>query len=1527
MDNRYKAIFSNKRIYKEVELPYDSRIVKVGTKKSCDVRFSKDQFFEEFEIVFENTGHAWQVNSEDNIYISVDGVMKLTSRILTHGEEFLIKYQDSNQEIFKVSFMLDFDFEKKDYDRIIDISNISQLRIGNSDKYEICLNEPLLGADVITVSNNNGKFSIHEGNTKYGVYVNGGKIRGSAELSDYDFFSVVGYSFYLKYGKLYTSKSNKIQISDVNYTDSVDQTSHLKYPKFNRNTRVQYVIPEDEIEIQQPQPKPKKPRKNIIVSIIPALAMLALMVILRGFMGGGGGGTFIIYSACSMSIGIVMSVVAFIMDGKQYKDDIAEREKYYLLYIQKKETEITAIRDEELHIRETIHESLEKSVEEVRAFGRRLFEKDINDKDFLDVRIGDGAVEAKCKVKYTKQEFVDMNDDISQLPEQIDYKYRYINNAPIIARFSKSCGVGVIGQKDKLYDIMKNMTLDLSIRHFYKDIKLFYMFDSADIEQLKWLRWLKHVHNDELDITNFMCDEESKNILLELIYSELSKRETEKRINGDIHFLTHYVVFVFDSKDIVKHPISKFFESSKEYGFTFVFFEKYEELLPKGCTDIIRLNDNDEMGIILSSMNGLMQSKFSYHTVNDGIAEEISLKLSATYVDEVSLESELTKNITIFELLHIMNIDDLDLEERWTNSKVYKSMAAPLGVKRKNEVVYLDISDKATAHGPHGLVAGTTGSGKSEILQSYVLSMASLFHPYDVGFVIIDFKGGGMANQFKDLPHLIGAITNIDGREINRSLLSIKAELVHRQELFSQNGVNHINDYIQLFKSGKVSQPLPHLIMIVDEFAELKAEFPEFMKEIVSAARIGRTLGVHLILATQKPSGVVDNQIWSNSKFKLCLKVQTKEDSNEVIKTPLAAEIVEPGRAYLQVGNNEIFELFQSAYSGDKVIEGNDENAKVYSIFSLNAWGKRELVYTNKKGSSTKAAKNQLQVMVDYISDYCSDQGIEKLNGICLPPLADKIFAFDLLPIKKDLVKGICIPIGIYDDPEQQKQDSLILNLSESNTYIVGSAQTGKTTLLQTVIYEIMNIYTPKEVNIYVIDCGNMALKVFDEAHHVGGVVLAVEEERVINLFKLLSNTIGERKKLLAKKGLGSFKAYVEAGFTDIPQILLMIDNMAAFRENYSKFDEEFLNLSREGQSVGINIIATGAQTNAIGFRVLANFGNRIAFNCNDKAEYSNLFDRCRIEPKETQGRGLCIIDKRIIEFHALISFEGEKEITRVENMKLFIKNNSKEYMSEKAIPIPEVPAIIKRSELYEANKNLYLQPYQIPIGIDYATVAYRYIDLMSVGLFAVSGKEKSGKTNFIRHILHSIQQNIFNNLTEAYVIDSDDMQLEDFNGYGFVKEYTSSASSIGFILNTIYEKLEERQTVVSKNRGKPIEEILKDEPLILLIIDNYNVIAELNKDKELQTKLNNILKQFRKLKVAIIFSDIENSSISFNSPEMMKVMKENKKFVVFDDIESVKVFDVTMKQMKEYAKPIKPGDAFLCLNGEISKVKTILND
>lgn len=445
--------------------------------------------------------------------------------------------------------------------------------------------------------------------------------------------------------------------------------------------------------------------------------------------------------------------------------------------------------------------------------------------------------------------------------------------------------------------------------------------------------------------------------------------------------------------------------------------------------------------------------------------------------------------------------------------------------------------------------------------------------------------------------------------------------------MFSESGVNHINDYIKLYKEGTVKVPMPHLIMIVDEFAELKAEHPDFMKELISAARIGRTLGIHLILATQKPAGVVDAQIWSNSKFKLCLKVQTKEDSNEVLKTPLAAEIVEPGRAYFQVGNNEIFELFQSAYSGAPVPSGSNANEKIYAIYERNTWGKKTLKYTNKK-KETNQNISQLQAIVDYVSDYCKFSNIAQLPGICLPSLPD-IIRTSMLQYESEQTLGITVPVGLYDNPEQQYQGEIIFEPSRENIYIVGSAQTGKTVMLQTIAYGLIKKYTPNQVNLYMVDCGSMVLKLFENSFHVGGVVLSNEEEKCKNLFKLLGTMILQRKKILSEKGIGSYLSYLEAGYTDIPLAVVMIDNMAAFKEYFPQQAEEINGLAREAQGVGISFILTAATSNALNYKVQANFGKKVVLNCNDSGEYSNVFGHCKETPKEIPGRGLFVLDKK----------------------------------------------------------------------------------------------------------------------------------------------------------------------------------------------------------------------------------------------------------------------------------------------------------
>ncbi len=1269
MNERYKVVLSKKNLYKEIEITPDMESFSVGTAMDSEVRLRKELYFGDIQLKFQIMDGGWGAVCSDNLYFDVGDVRKLMSLRLEHGSVAKVCYQNSDHEVFTLEYGIDFDYEEKNYDRRIFMDDLQQVVVGGTKESQIHLGNPHVGEDSFLLKKEEQGLVLYDNGCRYGVYVNREKVEEKKKIEDFDFISIVGISLFYKEGSLYTSEDASITVNGLRQEMARPGVAVLKYPKFNRNTRIQYEIPADKIQIQQPVAKPRQQKKSIILSLLPTIILLASLIILRVIIDDGG--TLVIYSAVSMTVGAIMSVITYVQDQKKYREETQERERAYRGYIAEKEALIQRSRANELRVLKFIYESLDDSIREAMDFGKRLFEKEPEDEDFLKVYLGTGAVESANQIQFSKQEFIDTTDPITMLPAEIAEKYRCIENAPIVVDFNHSDGVGIVGAAAQLKQLLRNMTLDLAIRHFYQDVKLVYLLDGEYIQEFQWVRWLRNVGNDKLDVRNIVCDEESKNLLLENLYVILSERETLLAEKRECKFGERYIVFVTDASMIGTYPVSKYVKNCAAYGFTFVFLEEHEEKIPRGCTEIIRLGAAGT-GEILKSCNGDNAVSFAYPAVTNKVAEEVALKLGAIHVDEVTLERQLTKKITMFELLGIISVEDLDLGRRWEEAQVHRTLAAPIGVKSNDETVILNISDKADGHGPHGLVAGTAGSGKSEILQTYILSMATLYHPHEVGFVIIDSKGGGMADQFASLPHLIGSITNIDRREAGRALLSIKAELVKRQEMLSEAGVNHINDYMKLYKAERVKRPMPHLIMIVDEFAELKAKYPDFMKELISAARIGRTLGVHLILATQKPAGAVDAQIWSNSKFKLCLKVQTKEDSNEVIRTPLAAEIVEPGRAYFQVGHNEIFELIQSAYSGAGVPGGNDAKEDVYAVYERNQWGRKKLVYTNKKSDRDSENISQLDAIVDYVRTYCADSGIHRLPGVCLSSLKT-IIKTDELIYQDGGCPGYSIPIGWYDDPEQQRQGMVELALSRDNIYIVGSAQMGKTILLQTIAYGIIRKYSPGQVNIYIIDCGNMALKIFENSRHVGGVVLSSEEEKCKNLFQLLNAFIVQRKKAFSESGVGDFVSYIEAGYMDMPLVVLMIDNMAAFKEYFPEQAEQIGSLSREAQGVGISIVITTATSNALDHRTQTYFGQKMALHCKDSQEYGNLFGHCRETPGENAGSGLLVSDRRILEFQAAIFGKSAKEAERNRELKEYIEERNSAF-ADRAVGIPMVP-------------------------------------------------------------------------------------------------------------------------------------------------------------------------------------------------------------------------------------------------------------
>ena len=1392
------------------------------------------------------------------------------------------------------------------YDSVISIRGVNRVVIGGLATASIRINDKELGDDYLTLTFRGTRLFISEGKAKDGVYVNGTRCTGEQEIRDTDFFALADYGFYFKNGCLYTDSSFKIKLQGLRFALSVMGTGAAQYPKFVRNVRKKTVLSTEPITVLDPPQKPQAQKSNIFLQLLPAVGSIMLVVLLRGVMGGGG--SFVIFSACTMALGAITTLITYFSGKRDYKRKTQDRESEYLNYIEKKREEIKNARFVETRQLQQLYPSPQDEMQMVHEFSGDLFNRQAGDEDYLQIRIGEGEKLSLRPIKITEKESITVAGDMFEIPRKLADEFRYIENAPVWLNAMDDNAIGVVGDETCLQAMLKVMSLDLALRQYHTDLKLAYLVGQDDKESLSWIKWLPHVRNDALGTRNIVCDEDSRSDFFEYLYIELSARAQQK------YMWPHYVVFVLEEYGIVGHPISKYFDRAKELGFTFIFFANKEELLPQNCDEVVTLERASNKGVIYKTSDLNQRNQFVYSKIHDEDMRVAARTISPVYSEEVSLENGLTSNLSFFDMLGISSPKEIDLEQNWRLSGTERSLAAPLGVSTKG-VVSLDLHQ--SKDGPHGLVAGTTGSGKSELLQSYVLSMAVKYHPYDVCFMIIDFKGGGMANQFKGLPHLLGTITNIDGREVERSLKSIKAELKRRQILFAEAGVSKLSDYARRYKNHELAMPLPHLIIIVDEFAELRAQQPEFMKELISAARIGRSLGVHLILATQKPSGQVDDQIWSNSRFKLCLKVATSQDSNEMIKSPLAAEIREPGRAYLMIGENERMELFQSAYSGGPAgVEMGDE--KEFSIYEVDPSGMRSPVFVQKRKKGSSSRTTQLDAVVEHIAKYCEATGLEKLPDICLPSLPERI-AYKTSERRGDM--GIFADIGVYDDPDNQRQGIYFLDLESNNFIVIGSSQTGKTCILQAIIRSLSEKYSPQEVAFYIIDFASMALTNFEGLAHVGGVVCPSDDEKLKNLLKFLHAEIDMRKEKILSLGVSSFTAYKEAGKTDLPLIVVIIDNLTALKGMYFEDnDEELIGFCREGLSVGISIVIANPQTAGIGYKYLSNISSRAALYCNDSGEYNTLFDHCRERIENIPGRCLVEVDHNLLECQAYLAFEGEKEIERVHNIRNYIESLYERDKGFAASRIPSIPDILTSDTVFKQMSGYMSKPFLVVVGVDYENVAPMTIDMAAIGLLAVTGRERFGRHNWLRYVLEMVEH-MYPGQSEVYLVDSVEKRLAGMRGmkniyaYGFLEE-----DAVSFV-----EEIEQRLKGRYEKLLSGEEDALASSKLLLLVIDNLDAIRKICDDPEAFAAYENVIGRYKNMRAGIVvFAD--NVNIAYSAPDILKAVRDQKHLMYFDDISNLKICDMPLAVERKFKKTVSQGDGYYIRGSECTKLKTPLS-
>lgn len=682
------------------------------------------------------------------------------------------------------------------------------------------------------------------------------------------------------------------------------------------------TIPElysDTETLENVPPKQEGEDKPAWMSVLPPLTMVLPMILGYSLMSQGNMAMGIVISAGSAIVGVIWAVIGLNYAKKKEKEREHNRLQRYEQYLVQRSD---IIKEKYEFNRKTMLEMYPDAqhCSSYDANSMELWTRKPTHSDSLFIRLGLGDVPFQVKIVAPVQGFSLTDDELAERPEKIASRYEVISLAPVGLDLAAHDVIGILGGKNpaSAIEIIRVLIAQIAASFCYTEVKICVLYNGAleSADNWSFVRWLPHVWNEERSM-RYVADDSSGSTEVLYNLTQILRSRSEQRsasVSKDTGFLPHYVLIVENPEMLESQIITKYlYEGGNSLGFTTILMSDSYENLPSACDCVIEHSESFH-GIYGTREGGQTRQTIEFDTLDRAQMEKMARRMCSMRVNQVESSTDIPDSITFFEMMGIRQLDELNVLDHWRKNRTYESMRALIGKKVGGQDCYLDINEKY--HGPHGLVAGTTGSGKSETLQTYILSLAVNFSPLDVGFFIIDFKGGGMANLFSNLPHTIGEISNLSGNQVRRAMVSIKSENRRRQRIFGEFGVNHIDAYTKLVKSKEASVPIPHLLIIIDEFAELKREEPEFMRELISVAQVGRSLGVHLILATQKPSGTVDDNIWSNTKFKLCLRVADKQDSNDMLHKPDAAYLTQAGRCYLQVGNDEIYELFQSGWSG-----------------------------------------------------------------------------------------------------------------------------------------------------------------------------------------------------------------------------------------------------------------------------------------------------------------------------------------------------------------------------------------------------------------------------------------------------------------------------------------------------------------------------------------------------------------------------------------------------------------------------------
>lgn len=850
-------------------------------------------------------------------------------------------------------------------------------------------------------------------------------------------------------------------------------------------------------------------------------------------------------------------------------------------------------------------------------------------------------------------------------------------------------------------------------------------------------------------------------------------------------------------------------------------------------------------------------------------------------IDNNQPEVDLPRSVNFLEMFSLMegrkieSIGDLDIAGKWRESMKVENqdwLRVPIAMVSNKEVRSLFFSAKTNGDGVHGLIAGATGTGKSELLLTLITALAVRYDPRIVNFVLVDCNGSAIFESIKKLPHCVDITTNLTGDALERTFIAINAEMERRSFLLATSGVKDLVDYrrriIPRLKPDDIlPATLPHLIVIVDEFTEIIVSNSKFKSYLESITRLGRPLGVSLILATKRPVGMISDQMRANMKWRICLRVDSPEESYEVLKHPEAASLpVIRGRGYLQVGNETLTELQVGWVGGEYVDTNSDPIYETNEILKntyffppkLGDWMVGAMVFEAKRQQIPIQRKQWPDPLPEWLplnqpidATYLNSEEGETI--VLNQPVANWIENTEEKPLWKpiDRLNGYSLitRIGLIDNPYKAEQRSLTIDVAGDSIMLFGSEGYGKTTFIKSLLISLAAAYSPGDLSIYALDFGGGDLKGIKHLPHIRGIVEASEEKRVERLMQMINNMIHKRQQ--KAQNYDTLIDY-NTNFSDsnFPAIIIVLENISVFKETYDRYIPDLITLIRDGRSLGVFLIITATHVGDIPSRLLNLPVRRYTLSLPNASDYSMVVGRGWSTFMKVPGRGLLVdligAGPQPLEFQTAIPImENDADPFRIlaERMEKVWKKLEQEY--------PELKN--KRPSTVEPlSKLIDLQSILSPLGHSNSIIAAplgindldREVVLIEFQAKAphwiLVGPPLSGKTTAVRSLVLSLASCYSPDKVAMVFIDPSDTFRRFFN-FGNSKE--NLLEKLPHVLKTVTNP-HELDEVIKRLQAEYDEEVIerlrdKEEVFIsqnnqtraiFVIIDHYDEAMRLNK-------------------------------------------------------------------------------------------------